>query len=67
MTLLPQPPAEFNTEELATYWRAYATKVVRDRDNLQHALQRIVNNRDNKNWRKPEMCDEAQRALSRSP
>jgi hypothetical protein len=33
---------------------------------LRAALQRIVDNRDNKNWRKPEICDEAKRALSRS-
>ena len=31
---------------------------------LRFALQRIADSRNNKNWRKPEICDEAERALS---
>lgn len=30
---------------------------------LRAALKRIVDNRDNKNWRKPEMVQEAEQAL----
>jgi hypothetical protein len=36
-------------------------------DQLRAALQRIVDNKDNKNWRKPEIVAEAERALARCP
>jgi hypothetical protein len=40
--LLPQPDCCETTEELATYWRAYASAVERDRNQLRAQVERAA-------------------------